>query len=677
MTIRRLLACLAATIVLSSAMLAEGTAAPQQAPASPVHISVRDQDTWVPRNTEFKLDLAVIGAPTGAMATTTVFQAVGSRTAFANSLDDSRLVGPIDGDLPPVALDLAPPAESGGRDVAIRVLVRDGGPPAPGSVNINQFGVFPVEVVVRSADGRALARLVTHLVRLPDPGQATEPVVSSLVLPFGASPALQPDGTTRVADADRARLAATADSLVLHPGVPLTVAVTPETLDGLHSTGNPADEVTLGRLADGLKGEQLIGDPYVRLDPSAWLASGLEVELAGQQLVGAKTVGDRLGVFPTASTQLAGRDLSSTAFARMQATGTRHLVAPAQAFTPADPNQGARASTRPFMVQSGPVTLPAAQVDARFQAAFTRHADDPVLGAHELLAELATLFGDDPTELQGVVLLPPAGFAATPQFLGALLDGLRQGSPVVLPANLDALFDLLPPAGRNGGGQGSDAVPTRRLANRPVGSLGAYPDRLRTSRSQVVSLQSLTGGENRRTALLNRQLLVSGSNDLTPAERLHRIDVVNTVSGGQLGLIEVPDKQTVTLASSTADIPLTIRNQLSEPVTLRIELQASKRLEFPGGKTFTTKPLAPLTSTRISIRVRTRGSGVSPVQIIVRTPDGRVLQSTRYRVQSTAVSGVGLIITIGAALFLVLWWGRHLYQERRNRRRPAHRRSGR
>jgi len=37
-------------------------------------------------------------------------------------------------------------------------------------------------------------------------------------------------------------------------------------------------------------------------------------------------------------------------------------------------------------------------------------------------------------------------------------------------------------------------------------------------------------------------------------------------------------------------------------------------------------------------------------------------------VRSTAVSGVGLVLSIGAGLFLVVWWARHWHRTRRSAR---------
>jgi hypothetical protein len=54
--------------------------------------------------------------------------------------------------------------------------------------------------------------------------------------------------------------------------------------------------------------------------------------------------------------------------------------------------------------------------------------------------------------------------------------------------------------------------------------------------------------------------------------------------------------------------------------------------------------------------------------LTVTSIDGElVIQSTRVRVRSTFVSGVGVFLTVGAGVFLAVWWLTHF----RRRRRPA------
>jgi hypothetical protein len=53
----------------------------------------------------------------------------------------------------------------------------------------------------------------------------------------------------------------------------------------------------------------------------------------------------------------------------------------------------------------------------------------------------------------------------------------------------------------------------------------------------------------------------------------------------------------------------------------------------------------------------------------VTSPDGSiVLDRSTFDVRSTAISGVGIFLSIGAGLFLAIWWARHWRDTRRSRR---------
>ena len=48
---------------------------------------------------------------------------------------------------------------------------------------------------------------------------------------------------------------------------------------------------------------------------------------------------------------------------------------------------------------------------------------------------------------------------------------------------------------------------------------------------------------------------------------------------------------------------------------------------------------------------------------------------SRYTVRSTAVSGAGLVLSVGAGVFLIVWWARHWHRTRRSARLVDHRHS--
>ena len=91
----------------------------------------------------------------------------------------------------------------------------------------------------------------------------------------------------------------------------------------------------------------------------------------------------------------------------------------------------------------------------------------------------------------------------------------------------------------------------------------------------------------------------------------------------------------------------------------------SPKLEFPDGATIdqllTEETPASTSCAGARVRAPSRSTSTSA------RPDGSSAGHDRYTVRSTAVSGVGLVLSVGAGLFLMVWWARHW---RRTRRSP-------
>src|SRR4029450_12407683 len=65
-------------------------------------------------------------------------------------------------------------------------------------------------------------------------------------------------------------------------------------------------------------------------------------------------------------------------------------------------------------------------------------------------------------------------------------------------------------------------------------------------------------------------------------------------------------------------------------------------------------------TTRLDVPVRARTSGAFTLDVRVTSPDGSIeLDRSTFDIRSTAISGVGLVLSIGAGLFLLVWWARH------------------
>ncbi len=154
--------------------------------------------------------------------------------------------------------------------------------------------------------------------------------------------------------------------------------------------------------------------------------------------------------------------------------------------------------------------------------------------------------------------------------------------------------------------------------------------------------------------------------DLDDDERQAQVGAASEAMAAVAGQVSTPPTFTLTLTAREGTIPLTVRNDSGVPLHVSIRL-SSPKVEFPDGDTIELELVEE--STRIDIRVRSRATGAFPLRIDVRTPDGRQsLSMSRYTVRSTAVSGAGLVLSVGAGVFLTVWWARHWRRTRRSKK---------
>ena len=129
---------------------------------------------------------------------------------------------------------------------------------------------------------------------------------------------------------------------------------------------------------------------------------------------------------------------------------------------------------------------------------------------------------------------------------------------------------------------------------------------------------------------------------------------------------------TITITSSKAQIPISFKNLSNQPITVHVKLE-SDRLLFPDGAELNVD-LVPGRSTTVRVAVETRGSGTAPVQMTVTTANGLAIPdgTTTIKVRSTFVSGVGVFLTVGAIVFLAIWWGWDIHRRRKRRSQQHH-----
>jgi hypothetical protein len=617
----------------------------------------------------------------------------------------------------PLTLDLSklPADPAGGVDVDIPINEAARGLDVPTFYAAAGSGVFPVQVGVSDNSGNSQGQpLVTYLVYAePYPASGLPKLSVSVVVPIQAAPVVDAKGQTGPPGANASgALAGLVSRLGRYPDVPISLSVTPQTLDSL-AAGSTADRATLVDLAQLVQAgrSQVLPSTYVSVPMRGWDEVGLGEELHRQVLAGSSVLAGVFGSTPSSKTWAINGPIDAPALQYLQSGGTRQLILPDVELSALP----AVARTTTFalpthLLGSGPMTSVYA-ADAGLTADFSSSGGS-VLAANHLLAELAMIQLETPGLTRGVVVLPPPGWSPDPVFLETLLAGLK-ANPLLDPVTASRLFKAVPvasversiavpspstpasgetqvstgptaPASSASGGSTSTSgiAPTTvapGLVADAAAQLGADADTIRTARQELSGLEAILPRAAQQAADLNRVLLTAESSDLNDATRQQLLGEVFTATNRVTRLITLPRASSITLTSTKAQLPLTV---LSAPsLRARVELRLSSqrlifRQAFPAeGKCRVPTPTSEVCdltlttqNTTVKIPVESRSSGVFPLDVSLWAPDGsQMLARNRDTIRSTAVSGVGIVLIIVAVVSLGLWWARDLRHGRRAR----------
>lgn len=643
-------AALAAAAALISAVI--GHTAPANAQDAPrPAIRLASQTAWVGRGDVFRLGLtAQDGGRTGLEVTVSVHRAITSRTQFQQTLE-GRIQGSA---FETTSAELAELRPEEGSVFRVELPVQDPELPRdPGRIVLRSGGVYPVRVELSErGGGRVLSSFVTHLVYVPDPVDGPQLSVA-WVAPVHARPGHQPDGQRRLPAATVSALATLASELERRPDLPLTLAPTPETLDSLSPGSRSADEETIARIGRVARApnHQLLGATYVPV-PLSLFAGELQEEGTAEVTAGNERLGTLLDAEPDNQTRLVEGALTEAGLARLRDQQVERVVVPESELAPVPGQQVTFALPFELGTRQGR-RLEAAAADTGLARHFTSR-NGAVLAAHQLLADLAVIYFDFPGRTRGVVAAPPRSWVPNAAFLSAFLDGLA-ASPVVEPITLEDYF-ALPAASA---GRGRPLVRALRTGGpTPVIPTGT----IRSARLRLDAFAGILNPNEPVYGRLDRTLLVAPSLDLRPAERLRYARGVISQIDGELRRIRGPAQRSITLTARRGRVPITVQKDVSYPVRIVLRVQ-SDQLQFPSGSTRELE-LTRRNTTEL-FTVQARSSGAFPLTITLESPDGTlVLATSRFTVRSTAASGTGVVLSIGAGAVLLIWWARSLLRRR-------------
>jgi hypothetical protein len=517
--------------------------------------------------------------------------------------------------------------------------------------------VYPVSIaLLRQGSSTPLARITTFLTYQEAglPGSISTsggPLRVGLVLPVSNAATAGTVGTA---------LAKYRDT------VPVTLAADPGGIERSYATEPKQAPRAVAQLGS-LDGEQTLDQPLVPVDVAALSAAGIGGEIGAQIQRGDEVlhaVGLRPAVGPwidttTPFTQSDAGDLASG----LQRTGTSQLVL----------NDGDLASStvsnltfaQPFTLDLGHQNaVTAFATDSTLDARFTSDPTNPVLAAEQLLAGLSFVHFENASlsDARGVVVTPPAGWRASSLFLDTLLNGLSDNA-ALMPVTLSQLFTQVPIGGNH-------EPTTRRLQAGPAtrGISHTAADKIALARQQLSSYAAAIQGHPLAMTTLADALLATEAQRLGAAARTAALAAYERAFVAQTEQVSLAGEETVTFTAQRASIPITVLSSAPYPVTVVVTLTSDK-FTFPDGASHQLVLDRPTTSWRFTAQARTSGDRL-PIDVTLHTQNGQLLLAhTVLTVHSTAISFVGVALTILAGAVLLAWWARTWRRARRKRLR--------
>lgn len=619
-------------------------------------VALVSQTTWIEPDGEIRLRLDVDGAaPTDRLTVALHGRLLGRFQLAASVRGDSpgRQIRTIaDGSIAELDPD-------GNGQVDVQLGLRAGAGDAD-RLLLTQEGLHPVHVTLTTEDGAERTRFVTHVARVPDEVEQTLGV--AVVQPLTTELSLQPDGTVDIADATRARLTQAAAVFGEAP-VPLTYTLHAEVLTALHRSGNLLDGQLVTALADTVDRGTVAATTFVDVDPDALVRSDVEHLLTDQLERGTLVADLHLEHLPDATTWIADADLGPAGLEALRTAGVARAVVPHASLEGQRPDL----LVQPFALRAGTGHVTALATDPGLQAHLTGPESD-ALDVQHLLADLAAIWFERPAYARGTVVVLPDGVLA-PRAAAALMRGLSE-APLLEVGSVDEVVAAADPAAADGIDARVEDPDDRLVLDLAASSSPRLPSGYRAelarTRDAVDSFRSVFPDADEIAARYDERLATSVASDLEPGEALDQLVAVREDIDARNANIGMPDRGAITLPSRDGVIPLTLVNNTGEVATVVVTF-ASDKLEFPDGgrmELTLTEPQTP-----IEVPVRALASGAFPLEMSLESPDGRTLfVESRYTVRSTAVSGLGIVLSVTAVVVLGAWWIRTA-----RRARAAHR----
>lgn len=527
-------------------------------------------------------------------------------------------------------------------------------------------GVYPLQVSLWGpGDAATLDSFMTYLILAPT--AAATPLQFSWILPLGATPATDADGSPALPASDETEVEQLDTALAQQPSAAVSLALYPQFTTALatsaatkaplsHGTDKSAAEARRV-LADtrqllALPNVEAESETFTPVDLTGMSGATLSSELSDQFATG-KSAFAALGVKPAKGQYVASAPLGAAELTALHDSGIEKVVVPSNDVTPTPPSW-IFPVWAPFFVKG---TNEVADASDYYLQQHLQASSDPVLNANQLLADLALLyFVEQPPGYRGVTLLSPLGWHPNTAFLTTVLSGLAN-SPMVQSDTLSRFFNLVQPGSDEPTLliRGLQAPATPKVNQLPASAISG-------ARARLAALAGLLPTAPARIEQLSNLVLLSETANVSQASRYAYLDAPTKELNAEASLISLPSNRTITITSLSAKIPISIYSRAPTPLHIDLVL-SSVALTFQ--HRYNPILLQP-GNNAIEIPISARTSGDFTLSLTASTmPGAFTLTSGKLTIRSTAISGVAVALTAGAGAFLLVWWARSAVKRRR------------
>lgn len=532
-----------------------------------------------------------------------------------------------------------------------------------GSLRVTSDGLRALRLTITAPNGLS-AQSTTFVNIIESRTFAKLPIV--FVTAVEATPSIDADGNPVIGEPTRRKLVQLRDLLFRKPNdVPIGVQIQPDVIDALSRSTDAQDQRLFADLAERLPRNDVLIATYRPADVASYAAANERGAFESLLLRGEAVVDvwngaalARRAVWVTSSA------LDARAVDFLRGFGVTNVVTIGNGVA----SYGRDTSpSRPYVLSSSTSGLVLGLADGRYGTLMDSPTGTAYESATALAAEViaqrneiaASTVGSAALSARQIIIAPPGGVPTEPLIAVIALRHLRN-SPQV---QLRRIYELPPTL------EGLARIDAPTVALQDIAAIQARATQVRSS---VDGVRDVVAANDGLVARWIELIDAATSTAIDDAERDAYLATVSREVSQVRNAVKLPESS-FTFGGQESDIRLSLVNSsdYTISVTLRVASSSGKLSFTPALSELT---LAPRAQREVLIATVARANGLIPVELVLSTPGGVVLDAAQVRIRVNAIAGLGRSVSVVFLLLLLLWWVIHLrrtYRKGRSSQHPA------